>query len=66
MLSRPIILKLDGAMAGRVIPADADCVLEQLPPLLAEDAVVVVDSATGLTNATRTVMVLADGGAASS
>jgi hypothetical protein len=29
MLSRPIILKLDGAMAGRVIPADADCVLEQ-------------------------------------
>ena len=60
MLSRPIILKLDGAMAGRVIPADAESVLEQLPPLLVEDAVVVVDSATGLTNATRTVMVLAD------
>jgi hypothetical protein len=29
MLSRPIILKLDGAMAGRVIPADAESVLEQ-------------------------------------
>ena len=44
----------------RLIPADAESVLEQLPPLLVEDAVVVVDSATGLTNATRTVMVLAD------
>lgn len=42
------------------VPADADSVLEQLPPLLEGGRVVVVDGPAGLSDATRAVMLLAD------
>lgn len=43
-----------------VVPADADAVLEQLPPLAAAADALVVDGPAGLSDATRAVMLLAD------
>lgn len=48
------------AIPCSVVPADADSALEQLPPLLEGDAVLVVDGPAGLSDATRAVMLLAD------